>query len=344
MTRKIKGLCAALLALTFALGAAIPAAAADKNSLAGTVTTSSSPLNVRAYASTGASRITTLKKGSVVTLIEKHGTSWWKVEYADGRYGYCSAEYITPVEGSAAAYVNTSSAKLNVRSGPGFTYSVQTRLDKGEAAVALSRSNGWVRILYDGNKIGYASAEYIALYGNVEVEDLPAKNEPVAPSAVVSYPAVTLAAPYFKQTDSRWASVKLGSSGKTIGKIGCLTCAIAMAESVRSGATVKPNNMASQLQYTSSGAMYWPSRYVTSTASGYLEKIYEKLKEGIPVIVGGKKANGSQHWVLVTGFEVGNSLTTARFTIHDPGNESRTTLQSFFQVYPYFYKIAYYRN
>ena len=78
-----------LLLLLFNLTALNPQAlAADAASKAGAVTISEGWLNVRSRASSGAPIVSTLKKGSYITLISKSG-SWWRVEYAKDCYGYC---------------------------------------------------------------------------------------------------------------------------------------------------------------------------------------------------------------------------------------------------------------
>lgn len=287
---------------------------------AGAVTTDGAPLNVRSSASTGSAVVATLKKGSYITLIQKSG-SWWKVEYAKGRYGYCHGSYITPVQGTAAT-VATSYSSLNVRSGAGTSYPKAASLSKGEMVVLLSTSGGWSRILYHGTKTGYVSAQYLSSAGGNG--------------------AVSLGVPSFKQTDSRWANVAIGASGKTMAQIGCATTAIAMMESFRTGKTIYPDAMAKQLRYTSGGAVYWPEGYTAVTGSaGYLSAIYARLKQGKPVLFGAKNAYGSQHWVVITGF-TGGSLTPSAFTIHDPGSNSRSNLQQFLNAYPNFYKYFYY--
>jgi hypothetical protein len=125
-------------------------------------------------------------------------------------------------------------------------------------------------------------------------------------------------------------------------QIGCATTAIAMMESFRQGRTIYPDAQASQLRYTASGSVYWPSHYTVSTNSaGYLNRVLELLKQGKPVLLGATNSYGSQHWVVVTGF-TGGSVTEANFTIHDPGTYYRTTLQEFLSVYPYFYKYFHY--
>lgn len=295
------------------------AEAATTSSKAGAVTTSGGNLNVRAQASSGSNVVASLKKGSYITLISKSG-SWWKVEYAKGQYGYCHADYITIVQGTPVT-VATNSGGLNVRSGAGTSYSKVATVYKGEVVILLSTANGWSRVLYHGTKTGYVSAQYLSNY----------------------YSAVSLYVPNLKQMDSRWSDITVGTSGKTFSQIGCATTAIAMVESHRRGYTIYPDVMAQELKYTPSGSVYWPSHYTTVTnSSGYLSAIYSRLKQGKPVLFGAQNAYGTQHWVVITGYTGGSSLTASGFTIHDPGTYSRTNLQQFLNVYPTFYKYFHY--
>jgi hypothetical protein len=158
-------------------------------------------------------------------------------EYGEGLYGYCSAAYISPVQGSYAAY---TSGSLHIRSGPGTSYGVIGWLNNNEYAVVLSASGSWRKILFDGVRIGYVSGSYLQT------------------GTGSGYTAVSLSVPSYKQTDARWATTVLGSSGKTIGDIGCSTVALAMAEFYRTGTTIDPNAMAARLSYTAGGAVYWP--------------------------------------------------------------------------------------
>lgn len=298
--------------------------AADASSKAGLVSVSYGSLNVRSSASSSSSIVTSLPKGSYVTLMSKSG-SWWRVEYAEGKYGYCHADYITAVS-STVSTVKVSGS-LNVRSGAGTSYAKIGSLSNGKTVLVLSTSNGWSRILYNGTKTGYVSSPYLSGSSS---------------GTTSGYSALTLNVPSFKQTDSRWANVTLGSSGKTMAKIGCATTAIAMMESFRTGTTIYPNAMAKKLRYTSSGSVYWPEGYTAVTSSsGYLSRIYNLLKAGKPVLFGAKNSYGSQHWVVITGF-TGGSLSSANFTINDPGSNTRTTLAQFLSAYPTFYKFFHY--
>ena len=294
--------------------------AASADSSAGVVATGQSSLNVRQGKSTGSTVVASLNKGSYITLIGKSG-SWWQVEYARGKYGYCYADYIKTVSSTAAA-VQTQSGNLNVRSGSGTSYAITGQLAKGETVLVLSEANGWSRILYHGTKIGYVSSGYLSRS---------------------QYKAITLSVPSFKQTDSRWADVQIQNTGKTIRQIGCATTAIAMMESYRTGTVIYPDAMSKKLRYTASGNLYWPDNYQTVTeASGYLAAVYNQLKQGKPVLFGARKASGAQHWVVVTGYTGGNTLTASRFTVNDPGSNNRTTLQQLLNEYPVFYKFLYY--
>ena len=293
-----------------------PGAQAAANIKAGAVTTAGGSLNVRTQPYTASPTAASLKKGSYLTLHSRSG-DWWKVEYDKGRFGYCHANYITVVQGTAVS-VNIRSGSLNVRSGPGTQYGKAASLYAGEPVLLLSTSGGWSRILYHGTKTGYVSSQYLSGYFN----------------------PVSLSVPNFKQTDSRWADKMVGDSGKPFSQIGCATTAVAMMESARQGRVIYPDVMSQQLRYTPSGDLYWPSHYIASTdPSGYLERIYQKLTQGKPVLLGMKNAYGSQHFVVVTGFTGGDTLTAGRFTIHDPGTYSRTNLGQLLNGYPTFYKF-----
>lgn len=328
--KQMKKFISAILVLCFMLtpfvSVPVPkASAADYSSKAGRVATAGDNLNVRKTASASAEKLTNLRNGTEITLISKSG-SWWKVEYAKDKYGYSHADYIKTVS-STPAQVKISSGYLNVRSGAGTSYAVKDTLLKGETVLVLSSGSSWSRILYHGTKTGYVKEDYLSLQG----------------SSSVAYPAVKLSVPSYKQTDSRWANVKIGSSGKTIAQIGCATTAIAMIESYRSGKTIYPDAMSKKLSYSSSGSVYWPSDYkAVTSSSGYLAKIYNYLREGKPVLLGAKNSYGTQHWVVITGYKGGDSLTASGFTINDPGSSSRVTLQQFLGSYPTFYKYFYY--
>ncbi len=293
----------------FAATAAIPSA--------GVVDTGGGRLNVRAKPSTSGAWVASLNDGTYVTLYERTG-SWWRCEYAKGRYGYCHADYVKELAGSAAT-VSVGASSLNVRKGAGTGYSRIGSLVTGDSVVVLSTSGGWSRILYEGTKIGYVSAAYL--------------------TTAAKYAPVALAVPCYRQWDSRWGSIKIGSSGKTISQIGCATSGISMLESYRTGTSLTPATMVKRLSYTASGNVFWPSHFdVHYWREGYLADVYAHLAAGRPVLIGAKTAAGGQHWVVITGYTGGDDFSPDKFTIHDPGVSTRKTLADFFAAYPIFYK------
>ncbi len=331
----MKRILSIVLVLVLVLGiwaAPAKAHAASADSKAGMIQATGG-LNVRAGASTGNRVLTTLPNGSYVTLISKSG-AWWRVEYAGGQYGYCHADYIKEVS-AVTATVNTDPTGLNVRSGPGTSYSRIGGLSRGTTVIELSRSGQWARILFQGTRTGYVSAQYLK-------SNASQPTTPSTPSVPSRNEEVYLQVPSYKQYDSRWSWVTLGQSGKTMEKIGCATTAIAMMESYRTGTTIYPDAMAKKLSYTPTGSVYWPSHYTTVTSSAnYLSIIYERLSQGKPVLFGAKNSYGTQHWVVITGF-TGGELTPSGFVINDPGSNTRATLQQFLNAYPNFYKYFYY--
>ena len=305
------------LLLTLILVGFLPLRSYAAAPAAGVVSTNGGNLNVRAAASVGSSVLSKVANDSYITLVSRFG-SWWRVEYARDQYGYCHADYINALSGSIAT-VATNTGALNIRTGPGTNYTKTGSLPKGEQVIVLSADNGWSRILYHGSKTGWVSNQYL--------------------STGSAYAPVSLSVPNFKQTDSRWANVTIGASGKTMAQIGCATTAIAMIESYRAGSAVTPDAMAKKLRYTATGSVYWPSHYTAVTSSsGYLNAVYEQLRAGKPVLFGAKNHSGGQHWVVITGYRGGSVLSPAGFTILDPGSSSRTDLQQFLNAYPNFYK------
>ena len=214
MKKLIRSLALAVIALAV-FSVSTEASAANESSTAGKVTTQSTALNIRSSASVNAKKLASIKKGSYLTLMSKSG-DWWKVEYEKGKYGYCHSDFITNVSASYAANVAISGGVLNVRSGKGTDYKIKDTLVKDAYVVVLKNYNDWTQILYNGNKTGYVSSKYLS---KADIAD--------------TYKKISLSVPSYKQTDSRWANVKIGTQGDTHYSSGCTTTALAMTESYR---------------------------------------------------------------------------------------------------------------
>ena len=314
-----------LFLMTFTAGLRLSASAADFYP-SYTVTTAGGKLNVRQTASLSSEVVATLPNKKIVAVYRKSG-DWYKVEYKKGKYGYCHGDYLTPNTKSYRAYVNTESSLLNVRKGRGTDYEIKDKLSDGTIVTVISEGSSFHKIIYNGTKTGYVAKDYLL-------------------KAPLTYKKLSLSVPSYKQTDSRWKHLTIGSQGGTMGTIGCTTTALSMTESFHTGSAVTPSVMRSKLSYMPSGSLYWPTDYNTELVSSgdYLRKIYAVLSSGKPVILGAKSTNGKQHWVVVTGHtsNVG-TLSKSRFTINDPGSTSRTTLADFLNDYQIVYKIAYHK-
>lgn len=296
----------------------LPASAASDTPAAAKVITGKANLNVRTGASTAKAIAAKLADGTLVTLLEKSG-GWWKIRYGEAKTGYCHGDYLAVYASSFHTTVQTGGAALNVRRAAGTDAAVKTQLPNGTPVAVLSQSNGWSRILYHGSSLGYVASRYLAAQ------------------------AIRFDVPRYSQADTRWKNVAIGTSGGTIGTIGCTTTCLAMTESFRTGKAVTPKVMAQQLRYMPGGALYWPTNYSTAPAEAdVLRQIRDVLQNGKPVIFGSKKANGTQHWCVVTGWN-GQALTDEAFTIHDPASAGRTTLAAYRTVYPMPYKLAWYK-
>lgn len=317
--KKLLFLLGSILAV-FSLSIFPKAEAATVSSQAGIVNTNGSNLNVRASNSTSSSIIGKVSDNSYLTVLSTKGDFYY-VEYLENTYGYVHKDYVSIVS-SKTRKVSTGGANLNVRYGPSTSYYQFEKIKDGDYVVVLSDKGSWSNVLFEGNKVGYVSNDYLV--------------------GSTTYAEKRLNVISFKQYDNRWANLTLGTRGQTIREIGCLTTCIAMSESYRTGVTKTPATIRNTYSYTSDGSLYWPSNYTTSTSSNYLTNIYNQLKLGKPVSVGLKKANGGQHWVLVTGFAGGNSLSADKFIINDPAS-TKTRLSEVIASYPYFYKIAYYK-
>lgn len=86
-----------------------------------------------------------------------------------------SATTPSTAEDAPVATVNSGSARLNVRSGPGTSYAIIAKADTGDRLMVQARDAGgeWLKVQLDndGDAFGWVSAQYVRFGGNVA--DLP---------------------------------------------------------------------------------------------------------------------------------------------------------------------------
>jgi len=139
--------------------------------------------------------------------------------------------------------------------------------------------------------------------------------------------------PVWKQSDSRWASLHLGSSSYTMSGSGCAVTSCAMVAAYF-GSSKDPGGLCKALSgaggFTSSGSISWSA--VPAAAGGTisyggrwdscsLTRIDQELDGGSPVIVQ-VSLKGSTHFVVLTG------RTGSTYYLNDPAYGDTTTLNS----------------
>ncbi|QNF29477.1 SH3 domain-containing protein [Metabacillus elymi] len=137
------------------------------------VNVNSGTLNLRKSGSTSAELVTSLKKGTEVTVYSE-ANGWSKI-VANGKEGYVSSKYLTsenlekstsstpeatPTARSTTKYVNVSSGSLNLRKSGSTSATIITSLKKGTEVIFYSEANGWSKIKANG-KVGYVSSAYL---------------------------------------------------------------------------------------------------------------------------------------------------------------------------------------
>ena len=128
----------------------------------GTVNTDA--LRLRNEANTTSTILATASEGDTVVILEDAGNGWYKVDY-NAVEGYMSGEYLT-VSAQADVtigygLVQAGGSTLNVRSGPGTTYSKVTTLSDGAVVSIVGIDNGWYKIKTSSGATGYVSSEYM---------------------------------------------------------------------------------------------------------------------------------------------------------------------------------------
>lgn len=158
--------------MKFAITTVAATAVVCTGALAANVT-STTNVNVRSGPGNSYSVLTVMSKGTTTANLGQSG-GWVKVT-VNGKTGYVYSKYLTG-SSSASTSTNTNSgttttttsvsktvyvtaSSLNVRSGPGTSYSVIGGLSNGKSVSVVGTSNGWYKIQY-GSGYGYINSSY----------------------------------------------------------------------------------------------------------------------------------------------------------------------------------------
>lgn len=119
-------------------------------------------LNVRSGPGLENPVLHTLIKNTYVHPLAFEG-GWARIMY-NGRYGYCSTDYLRDV---LCVPMETVS-DLNVRVGPGVAYKVLGTIDSGTKVNVAAVNDDWAAIVYE-DSIGYVSSFYLKSLSNSEL-------------------------------------------------------------------------------------------------------------------------------------------------------------------------------
>lgn len=123
-------------------------------------------LNMRTGPATSYSIIRVIPNGAQVTVLST-SSGWAKVTYG-GSTGYASLSYLKPAGTTTppptSADIRITTAELNLRSGPGTSYSIIAVMPSGAKVTVLSVSGSWAKVTYAG-KTGYAHTAYLVKQG-----------------------------------------------------------------------------------------------------------------------------------------------------------------------------------
>lgn len=140
-------------------------------------------LHMRTGPSTSYKSISVIPKGTKVEYLSRESNGWYKIRY-NGRTGYSSGKYIRTNQinlpgtaPSTTVRTYTTTANLNMRTGPSTRYSRITTIPKGTKVTVKRYTGGWYEITY-GGRSGYVIDDYI----KVTETKLPGTNPEPAPS------------------------------------------------------------------------------------------------------------------------------------------------------------------
>jgi uncharacterized protein YgiM (DUF1202 family) len=149
-----------------------------------TATVNTGALHVRSGPGIGYNVVFSLNRGVAMTMTARNAEATWvKIVLDNGIVGWVSAPYILtaypitslPVEGSLPSGGNAVvyTGALNVRSGPGITFSVVTSLYNGTTLTLLSRNwdGSWVKVVIANGTQGWVNSSMIL--ASVSIFSLP---------------------------------------------------------------------------------------------------------------------------------------------------------------------------
>lgn len=110
----------------------------------------------------------------------------------------------------------------------------------------------------------------------------------------------------FSQRDPRWAKAKIGNSGLTIGRYGCVISSVAMLSSYFKP-ELTPLETSKILSFTQDGKVFWQTANFANFA--FYHRAYSRNDQTIaehisnPDLAVILEVAGRSHWVVATGWQ-----------------------------------------
>ena len=110
---------------------------------------------------TSSNIITTLAKGTKVTVLGKSGDNWYYVETSSGRKGYVAAGYLSSSSSSPSSGTNkTTAVAVNLRSSAKVADgNIILTVPAGRTVTVLGSTGNWYKVRYNG-RTGYMKSGY----------------------------------------------------------------------------------------------------------------------------------------------------------------------------------------
>ena len=175
----IRNLLTLLLTLVLAIGSIPLSASAAGTVMYGIGFVKGTSLRLRSSAATTASTLDTAVRGECVVIIAKEG-EWYRVNY-NLQEGYMHSDYLTvnTKENAELGYGKITGGGVNLRTGPGTSYSVAAVSGNGDRCYIIGINDGWYKVLFQ-DKTCYIRSDF------VELTEIPYEN-PDSPNSPKYY-------------------------------------------------------------------------------------------------------------------------------------------------------------
>ena len=227
---------------------------------------------------------------------------------------------------AAASFANSSEGTvtadvLNVRSGPGTSYSVTTKAYKGNKVEILETSNGWYKVKLSNGKIGWVSSSYVSISSQttsykatVNANSLNVRNGAGTNYSVITKLLKGTVVDVLESASNGWKKIK--TSNGTIGWVsGSYLTTGVVDNSSTSNSSYKATVNANSLNVRSGAGTNYS--VVTKLSKGTVVDVLESASNGWKKI---KTSNGTIGWVsgsyLTTGVVDNSSVNKAQAVIN----------------------------